>query len=57
MKRNQVKVLKPEEIVDNINNSPHKKLSNINNSFSLTKLAIDDVRNADRFFEFIARGG
>ena len=58
MRKNIVKTLKdPNEIVEHINNSPrHKrKLPSVSGifSFDLTRSALDDLRQMDRFFELI----
>jgi hypothetical protein len=58
MRKTVVKPLKdPEDIVLNINNSPRRKkhlpsVSGIS-SFDVTKNALDDLRQQDRFFELI----
>lgn len=63
MKKNIVKTLQdPDEIVQNINNSPRRKIRGVASvsafsSFNVTKIALDDVRQQDRFFDMIQRGG
>lgn len=62
MRKNIVKTLRdPDEIVENINNSPRRKrklpsVSGIS-SFDVTRSALDDLRKMDRFFELIQKGG
>lgn len=59
LKKNIVKTLRyPNEIVENINNSPKRKdrilqSASAISSFNATKLALDDVRQQDRFFDLV----
>ena len=63
LKKNVVKTLRyPNEIVENINNSPRRKgrvlqTASVISSFNATKIALDDVRQQDRFFDLVQRGG
>jgi len=63
LKKNIVKTLhQPDEIVENINNSPRRKTrvaqsASAFSSFNVTKIALDDVRQQDRFFDLVQRGG
>lgn len=63
MKKNIVKTIQnPDEIVENINRSPRRKRTNLSsqmsmNPFNITKVALDEVRKQEKFFELIAQGG
>ena len=63
LKNNVVKTLhQPDDIVENINKSPRRKSriahsASAISSLNATKMALDDVRQLDRFFDLVQRGG
>jgi ankyrin repeat protein len=60
MRRNVVETIEePDQIINNINNSPRKKKGSIHpmSSMNFTMMAIDEIRTAERLFEFVAIGG